>query len=112
MALYQIFLDIPVWEALQKERMENIGAMKRAAIYVRVNTTNRARGGDGFEQNPEVQETPLREMVARRGWTVARVYSDRMSGAKENRPGLPLRHPERPPYRDRLPCQERAPAKT
>ncbi len=68
--------------------MENIGAMKRAAIYVRVSTTNRARGGDGFEQNPEVQETPLREMVARRGWTVARVYSDRMSGAKENRPGL------------------------
>jgi DNA invertase Pin-like site-specific DNA recombinase len=31
---------------------------------------------------------PLREMVAHRGWTIARVYSDRMSGAKENRPGL------------------------
>ena len=50
--------------------------------------TNRTRGGDGFEQNPEVQEMSLREMVARRGWTIARVYSDRMSGAKENRPGL------------------------
>ncbi len=62
--------------------------MKRAAIYIRVSTTNRVRGGDGFEQNPEVQEMPLRQMVAQRGWSLARVYSDRMSGAKENRPGL------------------------
>src|SRR5215472_11206173 len=62
--------------------------MKRAAIYVRVSTTNRTRAGDGFEQNPEVQEMPLRQMVQQRGWTVAAVYSDRMSGAKENRPGL------------------------
>ena len=62
--------------------------MKRAAIYVRVSTTNRARNSDGFEQNPEVQEVPLRQMVAQRGWSLARVYSDRMSGAKENRPGL------------------------
>jgi len=35
--------------------------MKRAAIYVRVSTTNRTRGGDAFEQNPEVQEIPLRQ---------------------------------------------------
>jgi DNA invertase Pin-like site-specific DNA recombinase len=62
--------------------------MKRAAIYVRVSTTNRTRGGDAFEQNPEVQEMPLRQMAEQRGWTVSRVYSDRMSGAKENRPGL------------------------
>ena len=62
--------------------------MKRAAIYVRVSTANRTRTGDGFEQNPEVQEMPLRQMVQQRGWTVAAVYSDRMSGAKENRPGL------------------------
>jgi DNA invertase Pin-like site-specific DNA recombinase len=62
--------------------------MRRAAIYVRVSTTNRTRGGDGFEQNPEVQESPLQQMVAQRGWTLTRVYSDRMSGAKENRPGL------------------------
>jgi DNA invertase Pin-like site-specific DNA recombinase len=27
-------------------------------------------------------------MVDQRGWSLARVYSDRMSGAKENRPGL------------------------
>jgi DNA invertase Pin-like site-specific DNA recombinase len=62
--------------------------VKRAAIYVRVSTSNRARGGDGFEQNPEVQEMPLRQLVAQRGWSLAHVYSDRMSGAKENRSGL------------------------
>jgi DNA invertase Pin-like site-specific DNA recombinase len=87
MALYQIFLDIPALEALPRIDV-NMRDMKRAAIYIRVSTTSRARGGEGFEQNPEVQEMPLREMVAHRGWTVARVYSDRMSGAKENRPGL------------------------
>ena len=62
--------------------------MKRAAIYVRVSTTNRTRGGDGFEQNPEVQEMPLRQLIAQRGWSLAHVYSDRMSGATENRSGL------------------------
>lgn len=62
--------------------------MKRAAIYVRVSTTNRTRGGDAFEQNPEVQEVPLRQLAQQRGWSLARVYSDRLSGAKENRPGL------------------------
>jgi DNA invertase Pin-like site-specific DNA recombinase len=53
-----------------------------------VSTTNRTRVGDGFEQNPEVQEAPLRQLVEQRGWSLAQVYSDRMSGAKENRPGL------------------------
>jgi DNA invertase Pin-like site-specific DNA recombinase len=62
--------------------------LKRAAIYVRVSTTNRTRGGDDFEQNPEVQEVPLRQLAQQRGWSLAQVYSDRMSGAKENRPGL------------------------
>ncbi len=61
---------------------------KRAVICVRVSTSNRVSNGDGFEQNPEVQEVPLRQMIAQRGWTLLRVYSDRMSGAKENRPGL------------------------
>jgi len=60
--------------------------MKRAAIYVRVSTTNRTRDGNGFEQNPEVQEVPLRQLVHQRGWTLIRVYSDRLSGAKENGP--------------------------
>jgi DNA invertase Pin-like site-specific DNA recombinase len=61
---------------------------KRAVIYVRVSTSNRTSSGNGFEQNPEVQEVPLRQMIAQRGWTLIRVYSDRMGGAKENRPGL------------------------
>jgi DNA invertase Pin-like site-specific DNA recombinase len=61
---------------------------KRAVIYVRVSTSNRTSNGDGFEQNPEVQETPLRQMIAQRGWRLLHVYSDRMSGAKENHPGL------------------------
>jgi DNA invertase Pin-like site-specific DNA recombinase len=41
-----------------------------------------------FEQNPEVQELPLRQMAEQRGWPVTKVYSDRMSGASESRPGL------------------------
>jgi DNA invertase Pin-like site-specific DNA recombinase len=62
---------------------------KRAALYVRVSTNNRAaRNQAVFEQNPEVQEQPLRQMAEQRGWSVVRVYSDRMSGAKEDRPGL------------------------
>jgi DNA invertase Pin-like site-specific DNA recombinase len=61
---------------------------KRAAIYVRVSTNLRTREASGFEQNPEVQEVPLRQMAEQRSWTVARVYSDRMSGAKAERPGL------------------------
>ena len=51
---------------------------KRAALYVRVSTTNRStRNQAVFEQNPEVQELPLRQMAEQRGWTVVRVYSDR-----------------------------------
>jgi DNA invertase Pin-like site-specific DNA recombinase len=62
---------------------------KRAALYVRVSTSNRAtRNLAVFEQNPEVQELPLRQMAEQRGWSVVRVYSDRMSGACESRPGL------------------------
>jgi DNA invertase Pin-like site-specific DNA recombinase len=62
---------------------------KRAALYVRVSTNNRAiRNQAVFEQNPEVQEQPLRQMAEQRGWSVVRVYSDRMSGAKTQRPGV------------------------
>jgi DNA invertase Pin-like site-specific DNA recombinase len=64
-------------------------AHKRAALYVRVSTNNRAsRNQAVFEQNPEVQEMPLRQMAEQRGWTVSKVYADRMSGASESRPGL------------------------
>ena len=63
--------------------------VKRAALYVRVSTTNRATSNQAvFEQNPEVQELPLRQLAEQRGWSVVKVYSDRMSGSKTDRPGL------------------------
>jgi DNA invertase Pin-like site-specific DNA recombinase len=64
--------------------------VKRAGVYVRVSTASRTKHGDAltFDQDPAVQEQPLRELVAQRGWTLHRVYSDRASGAKERRPGL------------------------
>lgn len=64
--------------------------MKRAAIYVRVSTATRSRHGDAvaYDQDPAVQEGPLRQLVAQRGWELHSVYADRMSGAKETRPGL------------------------
>ncbi len=63
---------------------------RNAALYVRVSTTAKSKRGDAvnFIQNPDVQEQPLRDLVAQRGWAVHRVYSDRASGAKEKRPGL------------------------
>ncbi len=48
--------------------------MKRAALYVRVSTTGRARNSDAFDQNPEVQELPLRQLLQQRGWSLARIY--------------------------------------
>ena len=61
-----------------------------AALYVRVSTAAKSKHGDAnaYVQNPTVQEQPLRELVAQRGWTLQRVYADRASGAKERRPGL------------------------
>jgi len=41
-----------------------------------------------YEQNPEVQEAPLRRLAELRGWTVTRVYADRQCGVSENRPAL------------------------
>ena len=35
-----------------------------------------------------MQEQPLRDLIAQRGWLLYKVYSDRASGAKERRPGL------------------------
>jgi DNA invertase Pin-like site-specific DNA recombinase len=67
-----------------------VSAARRAAVYLRVSTATKSRHGEviAFEQDPAVQERPLRELIAQRGWTVYRVYSDRLSGAKEARPGL------------------------
>ena len=63
--------------------------VRRAALYVRVSTSHRATSNQAvFEQNPEVQERPSRHLAEQRGWTVVKVYSDRMSGSKADRPGL------------------------
>jgi hypothetical protein len=43
-------------------------ASLRAAIYVWVSNTLSASNVPGFEQNPEVQEMPSRQMAERRGW--------------------------------------------
>jgi DNA invertase Pin-like site-specific DNA recombinase len=63
---------------------------RRAALYLRVSTATKSRRGEviAFEQDPAVQERPLRDLIAQRGWALYRVYSDRLSGAKEARPGL------------------------
>ncbi len=51
----------------------------RAAIYARVSTT---------DQHNEIQVRELSEYVACRGWNLAGVYQDQMSGSKARRPGL------------------------
>jgi len=50
-----------------------------AAIYARVSTT---------DQNNAIQVTELKEYVERRGWTLASICQDQMSGTKITRPGL------------------------
>ena len=50
-----------------------------AAIYARVSTV---------DQNNAIQVRELKEYVERRGWDLAGVYQDQMSGAKASRPGL------------------------
>ena len=62
---------------------------KRACLYLRVSTASKTKHDHRtFNQNPAVQEQPLQEMIAQRGWQLHQVYSDRASGAKERRPGL------------------------
>jgi predicted site-specific integrase-resolvase len=53
----------------------------RAALYARVSTNN-------GQQDPEMQLRELREYAERRGWQIAEVYVDRVSGAKESRPAF------------------------
>ena len=62
----------------------------RAAIYTRCSTRGTSKYGDklAYDQNPEVQEGPLRAFIQSRGWMLAKVYSDRESGRKSSRPGL------------------------
>ena len=53
---------------------------KRAALYVRVSST---------EQNTGAQERALRDYVQRRGWKLQQIYRDQgVSGAGSNRPAL------------------------
>ena len=53
--------------------------MKKAAIYIRVSTT---------EQETGLQENELREFAERRGWD-HQIFTDRgQSGAKDSRPAL------------------------
>src|SRR5690348_6479846 len=62
----------------------------RACIYLRVSTASKTKRGDTstFDQDPMVQEQPLRDLIAQRGWQVCKILSDRASGARERRPGL------------------------
>jgi DNA invertase Pin-like site-specific DNA recombinase len=62
---------IPEDEAMKK--------VKRAVLYCRVSTQ---------EQSTAAQESELKEFAKNRGWDVARVYSDTISGTKDSRPGL------------------------
>lgn len=59
-------------------------------LYLRVSTATKSRYGEvqAFDQRPELQEAPLKELASRRGWQITQVYVDRASGAKENRPAL------------------------
>jgi DNA invertase Pin-like site-specific DNA recombinase len=50
-----------------------------AAIYARVSTA---------DQTNAIQVSELKDYVERRGWSLANVYQDQMSGAKASRPGL------------------------
>lgn len=56
------------------------------AIYTRVSTWSKT--DNRYVQDPAVQERPLAELARQRGWRAYRVYSDRASGARANRPAL------------------------
>ncbi len=51
----------------------------KAAIYARVSTN---------DQHNEIQIEELADYITRRGWMLAGVYQDHMSGAKARRPGV------------------------
>jgi DNA invertase Pin-like site-specific DNA recombinase len=53
--------------------------MKRAIVYTRISDK---------QQNDDMQLRDLPEYVQRRGWTLVDTYSDKITGAKDRRPGL------------------------
>lgn len=55
--------------------------MKKVAIYVRVSTINKG-------QDLETQIIPLKEYCQKRGWEIYRIFEEKESGAKDNRPVL------------------------
>jgi DNA invertase Pin-like site-specific DNA recombinase len=52
---------------------------QRAALYIRVSTA---------AQNLDGQEAELKQYAENRGWTIARIYRDVISGAVKSRPAL------------------------
>lgn len=61
-------------------------------IYLRVSTPKKKDLGLGkdnpYLQNPEVQLAPLKKFVDFKGWNLSKLYTDRMTGSKnEARPG-------------------------
>src|SRR5918993_4464440 len=54
-------------------------SVMKAAIYARVSTT---------DQHNDIQIRELTAYVERRGWHLAAIYQDKMSGAAAKRPGL------------------------
>jgi DNA invertase Pin-like site-specific DNA recombinase len=51
----------------------------KVALYIRVSTQ---------DQNSALQRSELEKHLADRGWELAGLYEDQMSGAKQSRPGL------------------------
>ena len=66
-------------ETLSPEAIPTKAKSKRAVIYTRVST---------IDQHPETQLYDLREMAKQRGYEIVHEYSDKISGAKQKRPGL------------------------
>src|SRR5271155_1179869 len=66
------------------------GGTVKVAIYTRVSTSNKTcvSGRWAYDQNPEVQESPLKKKIEQNGWQLYSTYSDRASGIKQSRPGL------------------------
>jgi DNA invertase Pin-like site-specific DNA recombinase len=55
--------------------------MKKVAIYARVSTSDKG-------QDLDTQLMPLKDYAEARGWQIYEIFTDEMSGAKENRPAL------------------------
>ena len=69
----------------------------KTALYIRVSTVKKTRHTNtiSFDQDPAVQEQPLRDLIKQRGWTLYRIYSDRASGSKGKPAGTRCAHGRR-----------------